>query len=170
MSATDRPAGLSNLRYAVRILAGTSLDWLALVALGDGDPLWAMISTVVVLDPQLDATLLNFRSRFLHTLVGGAVGLALIALVPQAPFAMIPAGMAVSSLAATATRSLPGNWKIAPITCALVMAAGVASHSRNAALTTALRRTGEVVFGSAVAVAVTWVSMRVRRGPGRPAP
>jgi uncharacterized membrane protein YccC len=162
MPPTDPPP-LSGVRYAVRILVGTAIDWLVLDALGDPNPIWAMISTVIVLDPVLQTTLLNFKSRFAHTLVGSAIGFLLLVAVPRYPYAIIPLGMALASLVCTTVLSLPGNWKIAPVTAALVMAAGVTAHSETAGLTTALRRIGEVLFGSAVAVAVTGAAQLLAR-------
>jgi uncharacterized membrane protein YccC len=126
-----------------------------------------MISTVIVLDPVLETTLRNFKSRFAHTLIGSAIGFLLLVLVPHALYAIIPVGMALASLACTTVLSLPGNWKIAPVTAALVMAAGVTAQSETVGLATALRRIGEVLFGSAVAVAVTGAARLAARRTGR---
>jgi hypothetical protein len=67
---------------------------------------------------------------------------------------------------------VPISWRIAPITTAIVMTPAYLSHSAHAGLTAALQRTGEVVVGSVVAVAVSVASAAVMRwiqtGTGSP--
>lgn len=150
---------LSGIGYATRILIGTTLVALLLRAVGDATPLWAMISVVVVSEPLLGTAVLAFRSRLLNTLIGSLVGLACLAVVGPA-FWALPLGMSLAVLVCTYLVRVPLSWKIAPVTVALVMAAGISGHSATAAIDTALRRTGEVLLGSAVAVSVAWVASR----------
>ena len=150
---------LSGVGYATRILIGTTIVALLLRAVGDASPLWAMISVVVVSEPQLGTAVLAFWSRLLNTLIGCLIGLACLAVAGPA-FWALPLGMSLAVLVCTYLVRVPLSWKIAPVTVALVMAAGISGHSATAALDTALRRTGEVILGSAVAVSVAWVASR----------
>jgi uncharacterized membrane protein YccC len=167
-SATPRKP-LSGVFYAVRVLIVTTIVWLVLTVLGDDNPIWGLISLVTVSEPELETTVFNFKSRFLNTIIGAAIGLALLVAIPK-PYEQywaVPVGMAAAVLFCTAVFAAPGNWKIAPITVGLVMAAGVREQSRAVGLETAWKRTGEVLLGSLVAVAVTWVALRLA-GPRRP--
>jgi uncharacterized membrane protein YccC len=49
------------LHYAVRILVGTTFVWLMLRKVGDADPLWAVISLIVVTEPRIEAAWLAFH-------------------------------------------------------------------------------------------------------------
>jgi len=71
--------------------------------------------------------------------------------------------MAVSVVICTSFIRVPLSWRIAPITVALVMTPSVLHHSTAVGLPIALRRTGEVLFGSAVAVCVSLAGSKLRR-------
>lgn len=160
------------MRYASRILLGGAIVWAILSHLGHADPLWAIISTVVVTDPQLESALIAFRSRLTNTLVGCAVGVA---------FLFVLGGSALSILLAMATAvvvsgdllRVPVSWRIAPITVAIVMTPAILGGSTQVAEHAALARTGEVLLGSAVAVFVTFITSpqflpwRLLKGQGR---
>src|SRR4051794_30184349 len=64
------------LRYAAKVSVGTAFLWWALRLLGDANPLWAVISFIIVAEPMPAVTLQNVRQRLINTVVGGAVGLA----------------------------------------------------------------------------------------------
>jgi uncharacterized membrane protein YccC len=162
-ASSGAPAGApSGIGYAVRILAGTTIVWLALYHFKGIDPLWAIISVVVVSEPELGPAVLAFKSRVANTVIGCAVGLLFLFVVGPADWSILLA-MAVSVLICTSFIHVPISWRIAPITVALVMKPSVLSHSVSAGIPVALHRTGEVLFGSAVAVCVSLVGAKLRR-------
>ena len=155
MISVTAPAELpSGIGYAVRILVGSTIVWLALDHFKGTDPLWAIISVVVVSEPELVSAVLAFKSRVANTLIGCAVGLLFLFVLGPGVWSILLA-MGVSVLICTSFIRVPVSWRIAPITVALVMMPSVLSHSVSAGLGIALRRTGEVLLGSAVAVCVS---------------
>jgi|SRR5271165_1946675 len=166
MSSGSTPTAVpSGIGYAIRILAGTAIVWLALYHIKGVDPLWAIISVVVVSEPELGTAVLAFKSRVANTLIGCAVGLVFLFTLGPAAWSVL-LGMAVSVIICTSFIRVPLSWKIAPITVALMMTPSVLNHSVSAGLPTALRRTAEVLFGSAVAVCVSHVGAKLRTKSG----
>ncbi|HXM95684.1 MAG TPA: FUSC family protein [Candidatus Dormibacteraeota bacterium] len=153
----------SGIGYAIRILVGTTIVWLALARIQGVNPLWAIISVVVVSEPELEDAVLAFKSRVANTLVGCAVGLSFLFVLGPAVWSILLA-MVVAVVICTSFIRVPLSWKIAPITVALVMTPSVLDHSRSAGLSIALHRTAEVLFGSAVAVGVSLVGSKLQRG------
>lgn len=152
----------SGLGYALRILVGTTLVWLALYHIRGVDPLWAIISVVVVSEPDLVVAVLAFKSRVANTLIGSAVGLIFLFVLGPAIWSTLLA-MAASVVICTSLIHVPLSWRIAPITVALVMMPSVLDHSVSAGLSIALSRTGEVLLGSAVAVCVSLIGSELHR-------
>jgi hypothetical protein len=58
-------------------------------------------------------------------------------------------------LISTQLTKVPGSWRVAPITVAIVMTPSVLAASRISGLSTARDRTIEVLVGSAVALVIT---------------
>ena len=52
-------------------------------------------------------------------------------------------------------------WRQAPITAAIVIAAGVSTHSKLSGIEHGLHKVGEVVFGCLVGVAVSWAMSKI---------
>ncbi len=147
------PAGL---HYAARIFVGAAALWPLLRLAGDANPIWAVISLIVVIEPQMLPAWRAFLSRIFNTLVGCVVGV-LFLLAAGAGDWVLPAAVAVTVLVCTYLVRLPLSWRIAPVTAALVIASGAADPTPWGGLETALRRTGEVLLGSATALLVTWL-------------
>jgi uncharacterized membrane protein YccC len=125
------------------------------------DPLWGLISSVVVTDLKVRSAMDNFVSRMLNTLIGCMTGLAFLKLFGASAWVMLLA-MALSVIISSDLVRVPISWRIAPITTAIVMTPAYLSHSAHAGQA-ALQRTGEVVVGSVVAVAVSVASALVMR-------
>ena len=149
-------APIAGLQLAARILIGAGLVWLLVKSLGHRDPLWAMISVVIVSDAELDATVKAFRYRALNTVIGCAVGLAFLYVLGPASWSILLA-MAASVLISTSSVYTLYAWRIAPVTVVLVMMPGILQSSRVAGTPIAIRRTEDVLLGSAVAVIVSWI-------------
>ena len=156
---------IAGLELAVRILIGAGLVWLLVKSLGHRDPLWAMISVVIVSDAELGATVIAFRGRAVNTIIGCAVGLIFLYVLGPASWSILLA-MSAAVLISTSSRYTVNAWRIAPVTVVLVMMPGILQGSRVAGTPIAITRTVEVLLGSAVAVIVSWlffVAARARR-------
>lgn len=159
---------LSGLRYAMRVLISGVIVWFLLAALAHVDPLWGLISAVVVTDLKVQSALKNFVSRMLNTLIGCGIGLLFLKLFGASAWVVLLA-MALAIIVSADLVKVPISWRIAPITAAIVMTPAYLSHSSHAALEAALQRTGEVVVGSVVAVGVSFATAGLfgrRRGQG----
>ncbi len=73
--AVPQPSGL---QYAVRILIGCAIVWFVLNRINHPSPLWALISVIIVTEPELSAAFLAFNSRIVNTLIGCAIGLSFL--------------------------------------------------------------------------------------------
>ena len=148
---------LANLVTLARLLAVPVIVWLILAAALKVDPLWGLISAVVVTEVKVESAWNAFVSRLLNTLVGSAVALGFLKFGGASEWSVL-AAMAVSTIVSADLVKVPISWRIAPITTAIVMLPAYASHSAHAGMTLALQRVSEVVVGSAVAVAVSWAT------------
>jgi uncharacterized membrane protein YccC len=162
---------LSGMRYAVRVLISGAIVWFLLAVVAHVDPLWGLISAVVVTDLKVKSALNNFASRMLNTLIGCGTGLLFLKLFGASAWVVLLA-MALSVIIASDVVRVPISWRIAPITTAIVMTPAYLLHSSHAGMTAAIQRTGEVVVGSVVAVIVSVASAGLlrwlRAGTGPP--
>ncbi len=156
----------AGLELALRIMLGAGIVWLLVRTLGHHDPLWAMISVVIVSDVQLNSTLEAFRGRAVNTMIGCVVGLAFLYVLGTTSWGILLA-MSAAVLISTYSAQTLTAWRIAPVTVALVMMPGINLGSRFAGTRVAITRVVEVLIGSAVAVLVSWIFSlvaRTRRG------
>jgi len=164
-----RTVQIAGMQLAIRILVGAGIVWLVVRSFGHHDPLWAMISVVIVSDVELDATVKAFRARALNTMIGCGVGLTFLYVFGTASWSILLA-MAVAVLISTSTIYTINAWRIAPVSVVIVMMPGVLQGSRVAGTPIAITRTVEVLLGSAVAVIVSWVFFVVARAQRWPGP
>jgi uncharacterized membrane protein YccC len=152
----------TGLQYAARIVAGCVVTWLVLRPFGFGNPLWALISVIVVTEPDLNAALLAFTSRSINTLIGCGVGLLFLYLLGPQLWSILIA-IAVSVLICTNLIRVPGTWRMAPITALIVMTPGVVGGEHSSGIHAALDRTIQVLVGSAVALLLTLAGFGLKR-------
>lgn len=153
---------LSGIRYAVRVLISGVIVWVLLALVAHVDPLWGLISAVVVTDLKVQSAMKNFVSRMLNTLIGCAIGLLFLRLFGASAWVVLLA-MALAIIVSADLVKVPISWRIAPITAAIVMTPAYVAHSSHAGLMAALQRTWEVVVGSAVAVGVSYATAGMLR-------
>lgn len=152
----------SGFQYAVRILIGCLIVWFVLDRTNHHNPLWAVISIITVTEPDLSAALMAFNSRIVNTFIGCAVGLGFLYLLGPS-FGSIFLGIVASVLICTQLIRVPGSWRVAPVTVAIVMAPSVLGGSRAVGLAAAIDRAEEVLLGSGVALLITFVSFAIQR-------
>ena len=111
-------------------------------------------------DPQVTEAVRMFRSRIINVLVGCAVGLFFVILGGPTEW-KLPLALAVTVLISSYVIHIPTMWRQAPITAAIVIAAGLTAHSEMSAVEHGLHKVAEVLFGCFVGVLVSWTMARV---------
>ena len=157
---------LLGFRFAVNVLLATTIVWYVLREIGDSSPIWAIASLVAASDPDPGQARQLFRSRLINVAVGCFVGFVFLLLGSGKP-RMVPVALAVTVLISTYLVRVKTMWRQAPITAAIVIAAGLAGASTTAGVQRGLHRVAEVLFGSLVGMLVSWLMSRVWlvRGP-----
>ena len=150
----------TGLHYAVRILIGTTLLWLLLRKVGDTHPIWAMISLIIVTEPDVKIALETFRSRIYNTLIGCAVGLIFLFIAGPKDW-VLPLALTATVFISIRFTRMEASWRIAPIAAVIVISSSLIGHSKTVGLQAALQRTGEVFLGGAVALLIAWLLSRI---------
>ena len=115
-----------------------------------------MISLIVVTEPDVTVAKKNVRARLINTANGAVVAcLALFAF--GASFFSMMAAMTVAVLIAMIWQNYPENWRLAPNTAVILMAAALNGSGLPEEVRLAMFRVLEVVTGSAVALLQTLV-------------
>jgi uncharacterized membrane protein YccC len=145
---------IAGLELSLRIVIGSAIVWLLASRFAHHDPLWGMVSVVIVSDTELNASLTAFRGRVLNTLIGCAIGLLALYTIGTQSWSILLAMSAAVLVSSNFALTVPA-WRIAPVTVVIVMMPGLLIGSRTAGTPVALTRTAWVLVGSAVAVVVS---------------
>jgi len=139
------------LLYAFRILLGGVIVWLTLDKLGDDYKIFAIISVIVVSEPDITLLKESAVSRIINTVIGSALGL-LAMLVMGINYTSLIVAVTVSVIISTSFKKYPTSWKLAPVTVAIIIVPAITQNENyTMAMQLALQRTGEVLYGSLVA-------------------
>ena len=148
------------LRFALNVFIATNIVWYVLANIADTNPIWAIASMIAASDPQVTEAVRMFRSRIINVLVGCAVGLFFVILGGPTEW-KLPLALAVTVLISSYVIHIPTMWRQAPITAAIVIAAGLTAHSEMSAVEHGLHKVAEVLFGCLVGVLVSWTMAKV---------
>jgi uncharacterized membrane protein YccC len=144
------------LIYIIKLITGSLIVWFGLRAVGIPEPIWAMLSLIVVTEPALDVAKRNFRARVINTINGTTVaGLALWLI--GATFTAMLLAMTIATLIAMSIENYPDNWRLAPNTTVVLMSAALAGTGLSDEIRLGLYRVLEVLTGSTVALLQTIV-------------
>jgi uncharacterized membrane protein YccC len=139
------------LVYPFRILLGCSIVWWSLYYMHDSRKIWAIISVIVVTDPDIDTLRVGTISRIVNTLVGCITGIAFI-YIAGVNFWSLMGAVTVSVLLSTSFKNYPSSWKLAPSTVAIIMVPSISVNiTWQDAMAVSLARTAEVLYGTLVA-------------------
>jgi uncharacterized membrane protein YccC len=143
------------LHFAINVFLATTVLWFLLRRAAGLNPIWAISSMIAASDPVIKQAAKTFRGRIINALLGCVVGLAFLVLGGSREWEL-PLALAVTVLLSTYVVRVQVMWRQAPITAAIVIAAGMSHHSDLTALEIGLRRVGEVLLGCLVGLVVSW--------------
>ena len=110
--------------------------------------------------PVIKQAAKTFRGRIINALLGCAVGLTFLVLGGSREW-KLPLALAVTVLLSTYVVRVQVMWRQAPITAAIVIAAGMTHHSELTALEIGVRRVGEVLLGCVMGLVVSWLMSKL---------
>src|SRR5262249_7335046 len=134
------------------IVAGCFIVWWSLSAVGDDKKIYAVISVIVVSEPDPELLRTSVISRIINSLIGCSLGL-LFMYITGINFWSLIIAIVISVIISTSFRNYPASWKLAPVTVAIVVIPAITAHEDyRLAMQVAFERTGEVLYGSLVAL------------------
>ena len=149
------------VRFAVNVFIGTTVTWYVLKHIFDDDnPIWAIASMVAASDPRVQEAARMFKSRIINVLVGCAVGLLFVVIGGSSEW-KLPIALAITVLLSSYAVQIPTMWRQAPITAALVIAAGLTHQSKLSGIENGVHKVAEVIFGCFVGLLVSWLMAKV---------
>src|SRR5262245_63955658 len=147
---------LLGVRFALNVAIGTTLLWILVRLIADTNPIWAIASMIAASEPRVENALRMFRARIINALVGCAVGVTFLLIGPEEEW-KLPVALAVCVLLSSYVIRIQTMWRQAPITAAIVIAAGLTHHSNMSAAEHGLNKVAEVLLGCVIGLLVTWV-------------
>jgi uncharacterized membrane protein YccC len=165
---TILPVDLMGVRFATNIFIAATILWVILREYQHLNPIWAISSMIAAADPTVEQAKKFFHGRLVNAFIGCGVGLFVL-FVGAASDWKIPIALSASVLISTYVARVPVMWRQAPITATIVVAAGLAEHSKMNGIEEGLKRVGEVLLGCAVGLAVTLLMSRVWKEAAAPA-
>jgi uncharacterized membrane protein YccC len=157
-----------SLIYVFRVLLGITIVWWSLYYLHDDKKMWALVSVIMISEPDFDIVRSGTISRMINTVVGCAIGLFFIYIAGPSFLSLI-AAIGVSVFISTSFKKYPTSWKLAPVTVVIVMVPGILDNiSLKEDIVIALTRTGEVLYGSVVAFVLAAAFYVVEKRWGTP--
>ncbi len=151
---------LVGVHFALNVFIATTLLWLVLHLAANLNPIWAISSMIAASDPVIKQAAKTFRGRLINAFLGCTIGM-LFLIVGGAQEWKLPLALAVTVLLSTYVVRVQVMWRQAPITAAIVIAAGMTHQSEITALEIGVRRVGEVLLGCVVGLAVSWTMSKL---------
>src|SRR5215470_5499865 len=152
--------GPVGIRFAVNVFIASALVWFILRYVADTNPIWAIASMLAASDPEVKRAAQMFRSRIINVLVGCAIGLLFLVIGGTSDW-KLPLALAVTVLVSSYVIQIQTMWRQAPITAAIVIAAGLTHHSKMSGVENGLHKVGEVIFGCVVGLLVSWLMSKL---------
>jgi len=148
------------LRFAINVFIGSTITWYTLTRVPETNPIWAIASLIAASDPDVVEAARMFKCRITNVLIGCAVGF-LVLVVGGSSEWKLPLALAASVLVSSYVVHIQTMWRQAPITAAIVIAAGLTHHSKLSGVENGLHKVAEVIFGCLVGLVVTWAMSKV---------
>jgi uncharacterized membrane protein YccC len=159
---------IHSVSFALRIMLGCSIAWWSLHAVHDKSKVWALISVIIVSDPDFNIVRNNAIARFINTTTGCLLGLICLFLIGVNVWSLMT-GIILAAIFSTSFKNYPANWKLAPTTVVIIIAPAIFENEKvDAALIFALTRTAEVLYGSLIALGLGFVYHKFKDWKERP--
>jgi uncharacterized membrane protein YccC len=144
------------LRFAVNVFIASTIVWYTLEKIVDTNPIWAIASMVAASEPEVKEAARMFKCRITNVLVGCGVGL-LFLIVGGSREWKLPLALAAAVLLSSYVIQIRTMWRQAPITAAIIIAAGLTHHSKLSGVEHGLHKVAEVLYGCLVGLLVSWL-------------
>jgi uncharacterized membrane protein YccC len=154
------PRDSVGLRFAVNVFIASVIVWYTLEKIVDTNPIWAIASMVAASDPVVKEAARMFQSRTTNVLVGCGVGLIFLLIGGSSEW-KLPLALAAAVLMSSYVIRIPSMWRQAPITAAIVIAAGLTHHSKLSGVEHGLHKVAEVLYGCLIGLLVSWVMSKL---------
>ena len=148
------------IRFAVNVFVASTIVWYTLEKILDTNPIWAIASMIAASDPLVKEATRMFKCRIINVQVGCGVGL-LFLIVGGSSEWKLPFALAATVLLSSYVIRIPSMWRQAPITAAIVIAAGLTHHSKLSGVEHGLHKVAEVIYRCLVGLLVTWVMSKL---------
>lgn len=146
----------AGIHFATNVFVGSLLLWLILRKFAGLNPIWAISSMISAGDPVVKQAVKTFRGRLTNSVLGCATGLVVLVIGGSREW-KLPLAMAVSVLLSSYVVRQQVMFRQAPITAAIVIAAGLEKHSKLSGVELGIRRVGEVLLGCVIGLLVSWL-------------
>jgi len=143
------------IRFAINVFVATTITWYTLDRIADTNPIWAIASMLASSDPQVNEAARMFKCRTINVMAGCAVGFLFLVVGGSSEW-KLPLALAATVLLSSYVIKVPTMWRQAPITAAIVIAAGLAHQSKLTGIEHGLHKVAEVMFGCLVGLVVSW--------------
>ena len=147
---------LLGVRFAINVFIATAILWYLLRHIADTNPIWSIASMVAASEPQVREAQRMFRSRMINVVVGCVVGLVFL-LVGGSSEWKLPLALAVTVLVSSYVIHVQTMWRQAPITAAIVIAAGLTHHSKLSGVEHGLHKVAEVLLGCVMGLMISFL-------------
>jgi len=151
---------LVGVRFAVNVMIATAALWVLLRLIAETNPIWAIASMIAASDPKVEQAVRMFRARIVNALVGCVIGLLFLMVGPEGEW-KLPLALAAAVLVSSYVIRIQTMWRQAPITAAIVIAAGLAHPSRLSAAEHGLHKVAEVILGCVMGLLVSWLMSKI---------
>jgi uncharacterized membrane protein YccC len=150
----------SGIRFAVNVFIGSAFTWYALKYFADTNPIWAIASMIASSEPAVKEAARMFKCRIINVLLGCTVGLIFLVVGGSSEW-KLPLTLAVAVLFSSYVVRVQTMWRQAPITAAIIIAAGLSHQSKLTGIEFGLHKVAEVLFGCLVGLLVSWAMAKV---------
>ena len=151
---------LVGIRFALNVFVASTIVWYTLERILDTNPIWAIASMIAASDPEVREAARMFKCRITNVLVGCGVGLLFVIIGGSSEW-KLPLALAATVVLSSYVIRIPSMWRQAPITAAIVIAAGLTHHSKLSGVEHGLHKVAEVIFGCLVGLLVTWLMSKL---------
>jgi uncharacterized membrane protein YccC len=151
---------LVGIRFALNVFIASTIVWYTLGKVLDTNPIWAIASMIAASDPEVREAARMFKSRITNVLVGCVVGLLFLIIGGSSEWTL-PFALAATVILSSYVIRIPSMWRQAPITAAIVIAAGLTHHSKLSGVEHGLHKVAEVIYGCLVGLLVTWLMSKL---------